>query len=277
MNIQEIIETIFIKCLYSAYLTVLPSWRYSDESIDYCNLVLICEGQGVFTCEDETYIVNPGDIVYFPAGTKRAMRSNGGTLTFRSINFRYSFIFNHSFEWSMEQHNLKFEFVKSVSDKLLLTRMKHLFIQIQKHYVARQYNSAFHMRYYATELISLLLTNNRENMSFSEQNMVDNSIKYMSDHFSKKITLNELAQISGNSISYYGKIFKKVTGMTPIEYLLLIRITYAKKLLENGISVIKTAEMCGFSTLYYFSRTFKNKENISPREYAALHKNILPK
>jgi AraC-like DNA-binding protein len=277
MNIQDIIETIFVKCLYSAYLTVLPSWRYCDESTDYCNLVLICEGQGVFTCENEAYIVNPGDIVYFPFGAKRTMRSNGGTLTFRSINFRYTFIFNDSSEWSMEQYDLDFKFVKSVSDKLLLTRIKHLFAQIQKYYVARQYNSAFHMRYYATELLSLLLTNNRENTSFSEQNIVDTSIKYMSDHFSKKITLSELAQISGNSISYYGKIFKKITGMTPIEYLLSIRITYAKKLLENGVSVIKTAEMCGFSTLYYFSRTFKNKENISPREYAALYKNIPPR
>lgn len=266
-----IAENIFIKCLYSAHLTFNSEWFYSDEKTDYLNLVLVCSGNGIFTCEDKKYHVGRGDIVFFPNGVRRSMKSDGNHLEFRSFNFRYRLLFEHAHEWWLENPPLPLNFIEHINDSGLFHRLEQLFEQIQQHYTTRRYASSFRMRYYATEIISLLLSKRNKDISYSEQNMIEKSIKYMSEHFTEKITLADLAAISKKSVSYYGKIFKKVLGMTPIEYLLLIRISYAKKLLENGSSITEAASLCGFSNLYYFSKAFKSKENISPSEYKNIH------
>lgn len=270
-NHSWIPENIFIKCLYSAHHTVSAEWFYSDEKTDYCNLVLVCGGQGVFTCEDKECTVKSGDLVYFPSGVNRSMRADGDELVFRSFNFRYRLLFEHALDWWTENPPLPLDFVRHISDKALFMRFEQLFEQIQRNYTTLRYSASFQMRYYATEILSLLLSEERRDISYSERNMIDKSIEYMSTHFTQKITLEELAAISKKSVSYYGKTFKKIFGVTPIDYLLSIRISYAKKLLENGTSVTETAALCGFSNLYYFSKAFKNKENMSPSEYRNTH------
>lgn len=69
---------------------------------------------------------------------------------------------------------------------------------------------------------------------------------------------------------YLKKLFKKETGMTPLQYL-------TKKRLENAASTLaslcgranisETAMMCGFSDPLYFSRLFKKQYGVSPRNY----------
>lgn len=266
-NNNRIPENIFVKCLYSAHHTVSPEWRYSDEKTDYCNLVLVCGGRGFFTCEDKECTVKSGDLVYFPCGVKRSMRADGEELVFRSFNFRYKLLLEHKLNWRTENPELPLDFVRHISDKMLLVRIEQLFEQIQRNYTTLQYAAPFRMRYYATEILSLLLSDERQDISYSEQNMINKSIEYMSTHFTQKITLAELAAISNKSVSYYGKTFKKLFGVTPIDYLLSMRISYAKKLLKNGASVTETAALCGFSNLYYFSKAFRAREHMSPSEY----------
>lgn len=266
-----IAENIFIKCLYSSHLHVSPEWQYCDEETDYCNLVLICGGHGVFTCNGQEQKVKRGDLVFFPSGAQRTMRTDGGHMEFRSFNFRYKLLFEHKTDWWLENPDLPLDFVRHIEDRALFRRLEQLFEQIQQCYTTIKYESSYQMRYYATEILSLSLTEKRGEISYSQQNMIEKSIDYMSKHFSEKITLGELADISKKSVSYYGKTFKKIFGVTPVEYLLSIRISYAKKLLENNTSVTETATMCGFSNLYYFSKAFKLREHMSPTEYKNLH------
>jgi len=117
------------------------------------------------------------------------------------VNFKYTFVSDENSGWCVDDGILPFDFVRHISDKALFARIEQLFIQIHKYYFARQYNSEFYMRYYATELIALLLSNNRSNITYSEQNMVEMTIKYMSTHLKEKIKLDTLAEISGKGIS----------------------------------------------------------------------------
>jgi len=65
------------------------------------------------------------------------------------------------------------------------------------------------------------------------------------------------------------QIFKEVTGMTPIEYLISILINKAKELLQDGYSVIEAARRTGFSDVFYFSKCFKQKEGLASSLFAA--------
>ncbi len=72
--------------------------------------------------------------------------------------------------------------------------------------------------------------------------------------------------------NYVRKLFKDETGSTPTEFLTYLRMDYAKHLLEQkqamNLSIARVAELCGYYDERYFSRVFRAKEGISPREYA---------
>lgn len=70
--------------------------------------------------------------------------------------------------------------------------------------------------------------------------------------------------------SYFRKLFKYVTGYSPLNYLLHLRIEHAKRQLQQYHSIRTIKEIAvssGFSDPYYFSRVFKQHEGISPQYY----------
>lgn len=71
---------------------------------------------------------------------------------------------------------------------------------------------------------------------------------------------------------YLKRLFKKETGVSPIEYLTQKRIAYSKQLLEGRsertLTIKEIAGMVGYSDPYYFSRVFKKVTGKSPSEYS---------
>ena len=72
---------------------------------------------------------------------------------------------------------------------------------------------------------------------------------------------------------YLRKLFLNKYGIPPHQYLLAYRLDRAKQLLAEGyLSVTEIAELCGFSGLYHFSRTFKSRVGDTPTEYMRKNK-----
>ena len=93
-------------------------------------------------------------------------------------------------------------------------------------------------------------------------------LKFIRDNFSKSITLEDMAAVSGYSCKYFCAFFKEMTGTTPINYLMTYRIERAaRKRLSTDHSVTQIAYDCGFNDLSYFIKTFKSLKNCSPKEY----------
>lgn len=82
------------------------------------------------------------------------------------------------------------------------------------------------------------------------------------------LTIAELADASGLSISYFRKVFTETYGIAPVRYITLLRIAHARKLLaETRMSVSDIAEASGFTDVYYFSRIFTKSTGLSPTAY----------
>lgn len=75
------------------------------------------------------------------------------------------------------------------------------------------------------------------------------------------------AEISMSTV-YFRKMFKKYYGVPPMKYLADFRLNCAKELLsETGFSVFEISEKVGYSSLYSFSRAFKNSVGVSPQKF----------
>lgn len=91
---------------------------------------------------------------------------------------------------------------------------------------------------------------------------------YIHKNFRKTISISEIAAVAGYSECYFMSMFKKITGYTFVEYLNIIRIENARKLLvESDMSVSEIAWQSGFNNLSYFIRLFKKKFDCSPLKY----------
>lgn len=89
---------------------------------------------------------------------------------------------------------------------------------------------------------------------------------YMND-----LTVVDLATMVGVSPDYFTRQFKRVTGITPVDYLRRYRIARAMELLKLGKSVSETASQVGFRSLSHFSREFKAQLGVTPQTYRKDH------
>lgn len=93
-------------------------------------------------------------------------------------------------------------------------------------------------------------------------------IEYMNKHLSEKIDINELAEQF--YLSHTGLIYKFRHDLdtTPSQYLILLRMRYAKQLLLNEkLSIKEVAEQCGYNNPFYFTNAFRNYAGMSPSEF----------
>ncbi len=96
--------------------------------------------------------------------------------------------------------------------------------------------------------------------------------QYIREHFSEPITLEDVCDATGFSVSYFSMIFKKETGEGFAKYLTRLRIEHAKTLLqETNYSVSDICARVGYSDLKHFTGTFKKATNLSPGQYRKLY------
>lgn len=80
--------------------------------------------------------------------------------------------------------------------------------------------------------------------------------------------IEELAAEAYLSAVQFRRVFREFYGCAPSEYLVRLRLERACDLLRaEGYSMAETAELCGFSSVYYFCRVFKKHMGITPGRY----------
>jgi AraC-like DNA-binding protein len=89
----------------------------------------------------------------------------------------------------------------------------------------------------------------------------------MRDNLDKDLDFKELASSLNLGYSYFRKMFKKHTGVSPGQYHLHLRLMRAKELLlATNMPIKQVAYETGFESIHYFSRLFKSKMGIPPSE-----------
>ena len=92
--------------------------------------------------------------------------------------------------------------------------------------------------------------------------------EYMLEHISEELSLNELAGILHLSRFHFCTAFRQATGKTPHEWLVLQRIGFAKKLLEDRpLSVTEVGLSVGYGTPSAFAAAFRKVVGVTPTDF----------
>ncbi|MDY6268773.1 MAG: AraC family transcriptional regulator [Selenomonadaceae bacterium] len=94
------------------------------------------------------------------------------------------------------------------------------------------------------------------------------AIHYIRDHYSEKLSLQDLASLLNMSPYYFSRLFKKHTGYSPYEYITFARLDRAKTLLKTTDDTIKEITFAtGFGSEANFITCFKKHNNCTPRQF----------
>lgn len=97
---------------------------------------------------------------------------------------------------------------------------------------------------------------------------------YIRKNYTKKLTLDELAETANINKYYFIRLFKQKTGLSPIDYLIHVRLAEAEKLLtETNTSVTEISDQVGFHSPSHFSKTFKESNHITPSQFRKKYRN----
>lgn len=94
---------------------------------------------------------------------------------------------------------------------------------------------------------------------------------FMQKYYAEKIKLESVAEKAFMSHFHYIRIFQKIYGITPKQYLKDIRIEKAKEKLKSGFSVTEVCSEIGYESLPTFSKYFKLATGYSPKEYQKIN------
>ncbi len=92
-------------------------------------------------------------------------------------------------------------------------------------------------------------------------------VDFMEAHLEGQVSLSEMAQVVNLSPVHFTRQFKRTTGNTPHQHLLLLRIERAKRLLAGTMSISEIALRCGFSHQEHLTRVFGRIVGVTPAAY----------
>jgi AraC-like DNA-binding protein len=93
-------------------------------------------------------------------------------------------------------------------------------------------------------------------------------VEYINGNFTREISLDELARVALMNRTYLSSYFKEIMNMNISEYIEVLRINHACRLLKTTQKTITEVSFdCGFNSVSYFNRIFKKDMHISPNEF----------
>ena len=132
--------------------------------------------------------------------------------------------------------------------------------------------------YLAEFLFSLIRSNHTASITaleatsdsrqMAENSLVNSIIYFMQDNLDQAPSLSALCECFCIGRTYLCQIFREVTGNSPVDYWISLKIREAKRLIREGnMNITQIADVLGYSSIHHFTRMFKRVTGLSPTAY----------
>jgi len=141
-----------------------------------------------------------------------------------------------------------------------------IFAEISEHSEEKYYSEALLLSGYMRLLVCL---NRRKNENHSAPaDVMQKAVEYINRNIADNISIDDICAAVHISKYHFCRKFKKITGLTVMDYVLETRIVAAKNMLSSeAFPVSEISGKCGFSSISYFCRVFKESTGMSPLQY----------
>ena len=137
------------------------------------------------------------------------------------------------------------------------------------------YGSDIAIRISAAEIVLALLRDTEQQLlppaDAQNENLIRriyDAIVYINKHYAEDITAESCSRYVFLSYSYFSRSFKRITGHTFKDYLILTRLNHAEKeLVSTEKPITEIASGCGFNSVSYFIAMYKKLKGTTPSAF----------
>lgn len=238
--------------------TPYTNWH---RNIEILNCV---EGTGTVMIDNKYHSFSKGDSLIINSNLMHAVSSNN-----KDKMVHTCLIIDRNFCYENGVDTDRIRFITKIRDYQLNKMIDELLTL----YTEERFCTVAKIRKTVMEILILLCSaytdKSIDTSSFTDSGIerTNSVLNYIREHYSERITLDEMAISIGISKYYLCREFKKITGVSVIEYINKLKCHKAKELLEEGATVSEASVKCGFESLPYFTETFKRHVGFIPSEF----------
>lgn len=228
------------------------------------------DGERVLSCKNQEYTITKGDVLLFNPGDNHAcVQSDGGALDYRGFNITKEVMLDLAEEVTGRRELPVFS-QNVVFDEEVTCCLHTL------HELVMKGSGEFGKEENLLLLLSLLLQQYGqpfESRILEQRDEIEKACAFMKQHYAERIYLDQICRYAGLSKSTLLRAFSRSRGVTPYSYLENIRISKARKLLEQGVPPVEVALQTGFSDQSHFTNCFNRFIGLAPGLYRDIFKN----
>lgn len=255
-------------------------WNWKNVRSPFARLYYVTEGAAQIDINGTIYPVTAGHLYFIPAFTKHSNICTG------VFTHYYMHIYEEASTSMLDEWEYPIELPVQETDLLLFKRMCELFpdralpasnptlydnhqtlaLNLQSN-LMRPLGEKMESRGIVLMLMSRFLTVATPKARVKD-NRISNAINYIRDNLNNRIEISQLADMACMSKDHFTRMFRKETGETPNQYIILRKMEKAELLIvTTDMSVKSIANALGYDDSSYFNRLFRKQTGITPQQY----------
>ena len=246
------LENISIQVESGIYRETYKGWKIPPRKIKNHELVFIISGEGNIMIDGKNYKCKKNDLIYFyPDKLHSLSVSKPPHMIFYAFHFETGF-----------NEKLPIPDISNIENHY---KLSEYFRQLYKTSVKKDYMYKWQLSIFAQNILYEIFWQSNANIAPMNLVRINKVLEYIHKNSCEKFSIEDLTKAAEMKKSYFIKMFKTVTGKSPIKYINDLKLEHARDLLLNtDMSVKKIALKCGFEDEFYFSRIFKRHYGVSP-------------
>lgn len=221
---------------------------------------LVEEGRRILTCRNQTYVIEPGTLLLFSPGDSHGCIENGGALDYRGLNLSRETVLE------LAEEAVGWRGLPDFAANVLLDQEAACRFQLL-HERVMSGTEGLGKEEGLLQLFARLFQICGQRPAPFPRKAVEQACAFMERRLGQRVTLDQLCREAGLSRSALLRAFAKEKGVTPYRYLENLRISEARKLLEQGVPPAEAALRTGFSDQSHFTNCFSRFIGLSPGAY----------
>jgi len=266
LELSDGLETNYLRILY---YDLPKGYSHDYKAYEYNRLCTILDGEKHITLDNgNEYDYDKNHFILMPPDSCIRMDINVPT---KAIVFELN---NLLIKNVSEKVSVDYELSPEVlnDDRLFLgnasSDMKDSLNKVVNVLPKSDKNLEFLLDLYAQEMVFNLIQMKgaHQILNLEYNNPVYKAVKYMRENCTSPISIKQISSDLNMSEANFSQYFKKITGVTPKEYLTSIKLSKAKDIIMHT-SVTEAAYDLGFENISHFITLFKNKYGVTPKQY----------
>lgn len=248
-------------------LTVSEGYSFLLSDYPFYRIVYTVSGQACIKEGKETVIADAGSVYYF------APKETGTVMNNTTKPWRHIFV-----HFTGKDADQLYEKIEAVSRRLCVMsepdEMQQLFAQLAKNCVQQNEQS----QAICDSLLRVILLKLPQTALQSIKHPSPSHLNYIQcsnfirNNFSKITAIQDISEACSINKTYLCRLFKKYADVSPMTYVMKLKMNKASILLvQTNYSIKQISYMLNFNNQYYFSRVFRGAFGTSPKEYRQRH------